>query len=798
MRPIEFAATVCVLAITMAGPAQAAPAREFSIPAGPLDQSIRILAQQGGIDIGSAEPDLASVRAPAIRIRTTPDAALARLLRNTAFEATALDQRSYRITRRRENAARRIPTPSPQPRSRITTPVHEAEADSAEIVVTASKTQTSLLRFPGSVLILPNASLADLGSRAGPGFSDAAAALPILQTTGQGAGRDKVFVRAVADSSFLGPTQSTATVYFGDVQVGYNGPDPNLSLYDVARIEVLEGPQGTLYGAGAIGGIIRIEPHAPDLYRTTGHLSAGATATRSGEAGYDGAAMLNLPLVRGTIGLRAVVYRTFDGGYIDEVQRGRDNVNDTTTSGGRLAARAVVGGWTLDAGIVGQRIHAADLQYAQRGLPRLSRESSIDQPFSQKYILGRMVATREWEDGLRLLVATGLMHSDSTSRLDATRRGPRAIAYDVREHSQLRTHEARLSRAGTHVRWLGGISLVRADDRYTRTLGPLDQQRDIVGVANRATLAAVFGEATIDVLPRFAVTLGGRATHARIDGDPIGSRRPGPFLLGRTSNRLDPTIAGSWLVGSDLAAFARFQSGFRTGGIAVAPGVGRVANFDADTLKVTELGLRKQRSRPRGLAGSITLSTADWDRVQADLISRNGFPYTANIGSARIRAVELNGDWIPATGWRFGGALFLNHSRIIDPAPSLDASRGSSLPMSPAVSSSATAEYGWLSAGRRWTLNADLRQVGRSRLGTQPPLDLSQRGYVKLSAGAGVTLRHGLEFTVRIDNLLNAQGDRYASGNSFGILARDQYTPLRPRSVRIGVAIPLLAPSAGT
>lgn len=787
MRPTDFAAATFLALSVIAGPAQAGSAREIVIPAGPLDQAVRALAEQAGIDIGSAEPGLGQVRVGALRMRRSPGDVLSRLLRDTGFEAVRIDDRTFRIVRARARLA--APPAAPRP-PRKPLPRRDRPA-SGEIVVTASKIRTSLLRYPGSAMVLPYSTMADLGARAGPGMSEAAAALPILQTTGQGAGRDKVFVRGVADSSFLGPTQSTATVYFGDVQLGYNGPEPNLSLYDVAQVEVLEGPQGTLYGAGAIGGIIRVEPRAPDLAHADGHVAAGVSLTASGEAGYDTAAMLNLPLARDRLGLRAVAYRAFDGGYIDDVERGRRNVNDTTTTGGRLALRARTDGWTLDAGLVGQRIHAADLQYAQRGLPGLSHAAALAQPFTQRYALGRFVADKQWGDGLHLVLATGVVRHKSYDRFDATRRGPTPTAYDVRDYGKLFTQEARLSRTGKRLRWLGGVSLLRATNRYTRTIGPLDQPRDITGVINRATLAAVFGEATLAVSPRLSLTAGARATEARIDGDPIAGRGTGSFVRGRRSSRVDPTLAASWLIAPSLALYTRMQSGFRTGGIAVAPGVGRVANFDDDRMRVVEAGIRKERSGATGLSGSLALSTTDWDRVQADLVTRGGFPYTANIGSARIRALEAIANWAPRPGLRLNAAVFLNHSRIVDAAPGLAATEGSALPMIPRLSTSAGVEYRWRAGRALWSADLGLRTVGASWLGTQAPLDQRQRGYEGVSAGASVRLRDRWELSLRADNLLNARGDRYASGNSFGLLARDQYTPLRPRTVRLGVSIPL-------
>src|SRR3546814_3098560 len=85
-----------------------------------------------------------------------------------------------------------------------------------------------------------------------------------LSSTHLGAGRNKLFIRGIADSSFTGPTQATVGQYLGDIRLSYNAPDPDLRLYDVDNVEVLEGPQGTLYGAGSLGGIIRVVPNAPN------------------------------------------------------------------------------------------------------------------------------------------------------------------------------------------------------------------------------------------------------------------------------------------------------------------------------------------------------------------------------------------------------------------------------------------------------------------------------------------------------------------------------------------------------
>lgn len=788
VRPSHFPLVVSVL-VGVAGAAHAQPARPLTIPPGRLDEALSALGRQAGIDIGGAEPGLGNVRVTGLRATLPPRAALDRLLAGTPFVAVPAGSGSYRIMRRRvaqdSGPARRRPPLTPP-----------SVTASGEVVVTASKVDTPLLRFPGSVMILPRDGVADVGAHAGPGFSEVANAVPVMQTTGLGPGRDKLFVRGVADSSFLGPTQSTATVYFGDVQLGYNGPDPNLNLYDVDKIEILEGPQGTLYGAGSIGGTVRVSPRAPDLDGFAGNIAAGMALTQHGAPSYDIAGMLNVPILADRVGLRLVGYDKRDGGYIDDIRRNLSNVNRVRTSGGRATLRAAGPDWSIELGGVAQFLSARDSQYAEAGMRSLSRQSVIAQPFEQDYLLGRLVMEKHWDNGIRLLSATGVVHHTADDRFDYSRREDVPQAYDTRNRGRLYTQELRLSQQlGGGRSWLVGLSALRATDGYTRVIGPLATQRDIIGVSNRAVIGAVFGEATVPLTPRLSLTGGGRFSHARIDGEPVASRRVNAFLRGDASTRFDPTAALSWLAAPGWALFARYQSGFRTGGIAVATGVGRVAVFDADAIHVGEVGVRKVRTGARGLAGSASLSYADWNNVQADLVTRTGAPYTANVGTARIKGIELMGNWIPAAGWRADLAVFLNDGRITDPAP--DQKAGGRLPDSPKFSSNAEVSYRWTTGGGdRWRAYAGWRRVGRSRLGTLSPLDLPQGGYSAWSLGGSWTTRR-LELSATLDNMFDARGNRFASGNAVGLGSVSQYTPLRPRTLRLGVSVPFGSAMAG-
>src|SRR3546814_3502272 len=105
------------------------------------------------------------------------------------------------------------------------------------------------------------------------------------------------------------------------IRLSYNAPDPDLRLYDIDNVEIIEGPQGTLYGEGTLGGIIRVVPKAPDPRAMTVQAIAGLSITQHGDQGGDIAAIANLPVGEDGHALSLVGYMLNDGGYIDNQLR---------------------------------------------------------------------------------------------------------------------------------------------------------------------------------------------------------------------------------------------------------------------------------------------------------------------------------------------------------------------------------------------------------------------------------------------------------------------------------------------
>lgn len=767
----------CLIALAGAVvPAAQAADRAIAIPATTLDIALGTLAQQTGADIASTETGLARIRVAPLGGRLSLHTALDRLLAGSGYRAIAIDAKSYRVVRGGHRSVVRQAAPA-------------SPVAGADIVVTASKQRVTLSRYPGSISILTG--LAGPGAPGTtPDLDSAARLLPVLQSTALGNGRDKIFIRGVADSSFNGATQSTASQYFGDVPLVYAGPEPDLRLYDMQDVEVMEGPQGTLYGAGAIGGIIRLTPAPVDLVRAGGAIEAGASLTASGAPGFDLSARVNVPLIDETLGVRGVAYRIRDGGYIDDVGQRRSDVNRTDTAGGRITARFDPGGgWDIELGALTQRITGQDAQYADLAGP-LSRSASVPQPYHSQFALGRMVVTKSWDSGVELLSASGISDYHSGDLFDATATaGGAPQIYQTDSSRLLLTQELRVSRSlpGGN-RWVIGLTLLQNRDAQARETGLINTPIEIIGVTNVTRSASLFGEGTLAFTRNLSLTLGGRVTVARVDGEPSTRPANNSFIRGRSTRRFDPTAALSWRIAPRLSAFARMQTGYRTGGIAVARGVGRVADFDSDSIIVGEFGLRLLREGETGLALSASTSFARWRDIQADLLNRRGASYTTNLGNARIETLEGSADYVPLPGLHMAAAFLYTQNRVSGALADLSKPDNRRLPETPPIAGNVELSYEWAGgADTRWRIAGRGAYAGRSVLGVGDVLDISQGKYA-VAGLDGSWRRHGLTATIGIDNLLDSHANRFAFGNPFTFIARDQMTPVRPRTVRLALA----------
>ena len=312
----------------------------------------------------------------------------------------------------------------------VASPVH---AQLEEVVVTATKQEASLQDVPVAVSALTEESL---NQRGVSNFSDYLIELPNVSAGGAGPGQSTMYIRGVASTTPNLTTSGVAglspnvALYLDEQPMAQPGRNLDIYITDINRVEVLAGPQGTLFGASSQAGVVRLITNKPDPSGFYGRVQAGASTMKDGEANYNLNAMVNIPL-SDNFAIRGVVFTDEKGGYIDNVQGTRtaaesarfrpgstirsngtevgfrggfqagadlgrvnfleannsamveDDFNDTTYSGGRIAAQWDINdNWRISAGAMAQKIESDGTFYTD---PNLSDDYQI-QRFEKEFV----------------------------------------------------------------------------------------------------------------------------------------------------------------------------------------------------------------------------------------------------------------------------------------------------------------------------------------------------------------------------------------------------------------------------
>lgn len=228
-------------------------------------------------------------------------------------------------------------------------PAAESSRAIEEITVTATRRSVGLQDVPVAITAIGSEQMEKRGLQQ---FSDYLPSIPGVSLQDRGAGRNKIVIRGISSGPDPAETPTVAT-YFGESLVSVlpttQASSPNIKLFDVERVEVLRGPQGTLFGAGSMGGTVRIIPAAPALDAFGMSAEAGVSGTaHSEDLGSDLGAAVNLPIVPGKFAVRVAAYHQQDAGFSDNVSAAvpeydvpdvsRRDVNDVEISGARVSA----------------------------------------------------------------------------------------------------------------------------------------------------------------------------------------------------------------------------------------------------------------------------------------------------------------------------------------------------------------------------------------------------------------------------------------------------------------------------
>lgn len=694
-----------------------------------------------------------------------------------------------------------------------------------EIIVTAQKRLENIQTVPASVSVMSGAQIA----KSSPGgIADYAAYLPGMAVTSGGTpGQVSLSLRGVSP---VGPGATVGT-YIDDTPLGSSANYARASIYaldlfpyDIAQVEVLRGPQGTLYGASTMGGLLKYVTTKPDLDEA--HARAGAELSTTDEAGganWGLRGQVNVPLIVDRLAIMASAYRQESAGFVNNVRTSDRDANPVDQQGARIAAlwrpaEAV----TVKLSALFQTVEARnnaivafDPVTDKPITGSLDSRYALEQPFDKD--LDLYTATLDWDlDWANFTSASSFSKAKVTSVQDATdiygvlfpmftggAVPPGLSKFDLLLDHEKLTQELRLtSPSGGGFEWMLGGFYTKEDSTNIQRASAQDMSGVPIAALDPLATAslptkyeemAIFGNATVKLTDQFDITAGLRYAHNDQDYTQITS---GALLGGATvvpgessENVLTFMASPRLLLNDDITLYARVASSYRPGGPNVAlPDV--PPSVEADTLISYEAGIKATALNGR-LQANAALFLIDWDDIQI-AASNGGVSFLENGGKAQSAGMEFETVLIPADGWRLGFNGAFTDASFNGDVPAVSAVDDDRLPLIPKYSFALTAEYETdLSADWTGNVGGGYRWTGATfSLAESAPDTVRTQSYGVLDLHAGVS-----DGTVSLRAFVrNAGNSRSATAGSMvtsalGVPIQIDRAILQPRTIGLSVDI---------
>lgn len=627
-----------------------------------------------------------------------------------------------------------------------------------EIIVTAQKRQEVLQDVPQSITVLSSATFE---RQHADNLQDYLALIPGLSLEGSTRGVSRITLRGIN----TGGVASTVGVYVDEVPFGSSSGLANGAIlagdfdtFDLARLEVLRGPQGTLYGASSLGGVMKFVTNPPQTESFEGKAQVGIEDVSGGDLSYSASSFVNIPL-SDRFALRASGFYRLDGGFIDSIGNNplpsltdpdvnvvqgtidEDNLNELKTYGGRISALFNASD-TLSVRLTAllQNIGTAASDTIETDRATLEplygeRVTSLyhREPTDFRYRI--YSATVDWDLGpASLLSSTSYSTFQEDLQRDQARGFGGILAGFVTllyGDAQTRPLSAILRQTTGTDRFTQELRLTSAEDDtfewmvggyYTREKSRIDPQDFFAVEAGTDTIAADvprlievllrseyeeyagFANLTWHVTPRFGVTFGGRASHNSQYADQLIDATA---LLGgipdappRASSEEDVTtysVAPRFELSDDVSIYGRVATGYRPGGPNVLPQdapAGTPRTYESDSLTSYEVGL-KGIWLDNALSLDVAAYFLDWEDVQLFAVI-NDTGVNANGGTAESKGVEFSAAAVPMQGLtvRLTGA-YTDASLTQDTDPLVGGLDGDQLPFVPELSLNLDVDYEW-------------------------------------------------------------------------------------------------------
>lgn len=742
-----------------------AQATSVDLPAQPLADALRALAAQTHSNILFDRNLVTGLSAKRLKAGLDLTQALDLLLEGTGLTHRRSDDKTVLIVPVQ-------PAGTADSIGRTQLP-HELE----EVVVTAQKRTERLQEVPVAVSVLGSRQMLQSHQTR---LIDYAASIPGLQVESSAPGRSTLTLRGLA----LHGDGATVGTYIDDVPFGPSGGGQSARImalellpYDLERIEVLRGPQGTFYGANALGGLLKYVTKAPDLRER--QLSVGTDVLAiegSGDAGYVVRVGGNSPLIDGELAVRASYGLDHTPGYLDIPALRRRDVNETDRQTGNVTMlwRATPRLSVKLAALV-EQIDSPDnvlvrLDHAshQPVLGDLKGVSALAQPFTRTLQL--YSATLKYDLGWSELTSISSFAKSKTSlRTDVTTTYGPVVAMlsgiesplaplDARIDFRKYTQELRLATptGGRFNAMVGAFFTYEDAPSNSQAIGawdaagtPLPGLSPLVTVDTPTTYRelAAFANVTYQVAPRLDVSAGVRfaRNEQRLDSLIAGPLLPSDDARARSSESVfNYSVAPRFRLNDDTMIYLRVASGYRPGGpnIVLNPDAGVPAEFKSDRITNYEAGL-KSALLDRSLELNLALFQIDWRDVQLGLVDfSTGTGYFDNGKAARSRGIEWELAYSPIRHLQFGLAATWIDAELTEDLPENSSTigrAGDRLPAAPRFSGALTATYGFpIAAAWNGVLGGTYRYVGSRYSGlSRDPSTLQLDPYATLDINLG-------------------------------------------------------------
>lgn len=700
----------------------------------------------------------------------------------------------------------------------------------SEVIVTAEKRSENVQNVPAAVSVVSSAELVRLQAAQ---LTDYAAFVPGLQVDSGGTpGQTQITLRGI-DANGGGATVGT---YIDDSALGSSslfaqGASYQLDLnpYDIERVEVLKGPQGTLYGASTMGGLIKYILQPPDPKGFQAHVGGDLfDIDSSGTIGRAVRASVNVPIVRDKLAIWASFFDRFTPGYIDDAATGVRNQNTDREQGGRLSALwQIASDLSLELTAMAQTVNADSasietvnmipLRYVA-GQPVGYRPGSpIGGDLTDSHIptlafrqrLQFFSATLKWHLGWAdLTSATSYSQTLNDINFDLTPgfgslipllTGGAVPAGLTPFYTKLNlykaTQELRLaSPSGGAIAWLFGLFYTNENAPQIQTLHPTDLDQvpipsiDPLGrfdSPSRYSEISAFGDITFRLPWKSDFTAGLRLAHDHQDGSSLdgGAIIPNSYDATSASESVHTyNFSLQHHFTSDSMAYARVASGFRPGG-PNTPFPGVPPKVNPDTLVNYELGLKSTLADQR-VQLDVAAFAIRWSGIQVEATTPGGVQFETNGGSAKSDGIELGGAFkpLPRMTLRLGGDYTI--PVLTSDIPSLGYHTGDRLALTPKWSGSLMMDY-LLPMPADWgpSLNLAYRYVGeRYSLVSSDPNAIRLPAYGALDASIEVS-RGRWTGRLYVKNVTDKRGYLSETIESFPSSGAADLVILQPRTV---------------